>query len=167
MSTDPNDPRTRIMGCLPAHTVLAFDFGLRRIGIAAGDTVTGRAAPRPAASMLAKGPQWAAIDREVRELAPRWLVVGIPYNAAGGAGQLTAAARRFGSALRERYGLDVQYVDERWSSLEAGATLKRSRAEGSRPRRVRREHLDSAAAAVILERWFAGERVDTCRQTDR
>lgn len=155
------------MASRPAYTVLAFDFGLRRIGIAAGDTITGRAAPRAAASMLASGPEWPAIDREVRELAPRWLVVGIPYNADGGAGQLTAAAQRFGSALRERYGLEVEYVDERWSSLEAAAALKRGRNEGSRLRRVRREHLDSAAAAVILERWFAGEHVDTCRQTDR
>ena len=156
-----SDPRARITPRGPAHaahTVLAFDFGLRRIGIAAGDTLTGRAAPRPAAAMLASGPEWAAIDREVRELTPRWLVVGIPYNADGGAGRLTEPARRFGSTLRERYGIEVEYVDERWSSLEAGAALKRGRAEGSRTRRVRREHVDSAAAAVILERWLAGER---------
>lgn len=149
-----------------AHAVLAFDFGLRRIGIAAGDTLTGRAAPRGAVAMLANGPEWTRIDREVRELAPRWLVVGIPYNADGGAGRLTAAARRFGCALQERYGLDVEYVDERWSSIEAGAALKRGRAEGSRPRRVRREHIDSASAAVILERWLAGERAGSFRRTD-
>lgn len=150
----------------PAHTVLAFDFGLRRIGIAAGDTLTGRAAPRATAAMLAGGPDWRTVDRAVRELAPRWLVVGIPYNADGGAGRLASAARRFGSALRERYGIDVEYVDERWSSLEASAALKRGRAEGSRTRRVLREHLDSAAAAVILERWLAGERVCGVKQSD-
>lgn len=160
------DPRERIAASQPAHAVLAFDFGLRRIGIAAGDTLTGRAAPRPAAAMLAQGPEWAAIDREVRELAPRWLVVGIPYNADGAPGRLTSAARRFGSALHERYGLDVEYVDERYSSLEAGAALKRGRSEGSRTRRVRREHLDSAAAAVILERWLAGERACSGRRID-
>lgn len=141
-----------------AHTVLAFDFGLRRIGIAAGDTLTATAAPRTAVAVLASGPDWGAIEREIRALAPRWLVVGIPYNADGGAGALTSAARRFGAALRARFGIDVQYVDERWSSLEAGAALKRGRAEGSRARRVRREHVDSVAAAVILERWLAGER---------
>lgn len=135
--------------------------------MAVGDTLTGRAAPRPAAAMHASGPEWATIDREVRELTPRWLIVGIPYNADGGASRLAAAARRFGSALRERYALDVQYVDERWSSLEAGAALKRGRAEGSRTRRVRREHLDSAAAAVILERWLAGEHICSFKQADR
>ncbi len=142
----------------PAHTVLAFDFGLKRIGIAAGDTLTGTAAPRPAAAMLTGGPDWAAIERAVREVAPRWLVIGIPYNADGSPGRLTSAARRFGAALHARFGLDVQRVDERWSSLEAGAALKLRRAEGTRTRRVRREHVDSAAAAVILERWLAGER---------
>ncbi|HEY2590593.1 MAG TPA: Holliday junction resolvase RuvX [Steroidobacteraceae bacterium] len=161
------DPHARIEPPRPAHAVLAFDFGLKRIGIAAGDTLTCRAAPRLAAAMLPKGPEWAVIDREVRELAPRWLVVGIPYNAEGGAGRLTEAARRFGTALGERYGLEVEYVDERWSSLEAGAALKRGRADGSRTRRVRREHVDSAAAAVILERWLAGERAGSFRRIDR
>jgi len=162
-----SDPLPRITAAGPAHTVLAFDFGLRRIGMATGDTLTGRAAPRPCVGMLAAGPEWSAIDREVRELTPRWLVVGIPYNADGTPGRLAAAARRFGSELGERYGLAVEYVDERWSSLEAAAALKHGRAQGFRTRRVRREHLDSAAAAVILERWFAGERVCSVKQTDR
>jgi RNase H-fold protein (predicted Holliday junction resolvase) len=58
--------------------------------------------------------------------------------------------------LQRRFGLPVERVDERFSSLEAGATLKSQRAAGQR-RRIRREHIDSAAAAVILERWLAGE----------
>ncbi|MGH8148625.1 MAG: Holliday junction resolvase RuvX [Steroidobacteraceae bacterium] len=140
-----------------AHTVLAFDFGLRRIGIAVGDTLTSTAAPRPAAAMLSGGPDWAAIDREVRTNEPRLLVVGVPYNADGSPGALARAARRFGAALHERFGLDIAQVDEHGSSLEAGAALARSRAQGERRRRVRRGDVDSAAAAVILERWLAGE----------
>ncbi len=143
---------------LPAHTVLAFDFGLRRIGIAVGDTLTARAAPRPAAAVLSGEPDWLAIGREVRATQPRLLVVGVPYNADGSAGALAGAARAFGAALSKRFGLSVQHVDERWSSLEATAALKRNRAQGARRRRVRREDVDSAAAAVILERWLAGER---------
>lgn len=139
-----------------AHTVLAFDFGLKRIGIAVGDTLTGTAAPRPAAAMLRSGPDWAAIERELRASEPRLLVVGVPYNADGAPGALTRAARRFGTALHARFGLEIAHVDERWSSLEAGAALARGRARGDR-RRLRRGHVDSAAAAVILERWLAGE----------
>ena len=143
---------------LAAHTVLAFDFGLRRIGIAVGDTLTSTAAPRPAAAVLSGTPDWTAIDREVHAAQPRLLVVGVPYNADGSAGALTGAARGFGATLRKRFGLSVEHVDERWSSLEASAALKRNRARGARSRRVRREDVDSAAAAVILERWLAGER---------
>ena len=142
----------------PAYTVLAFDFGRKRIGIAVGDTVTAMGAPRPAAAMLAAGPDWSAIEREVRALRPRLLVVGVPYNADGTPGALTEAARRFGAELSERFGLSVAHVDERFSSLEASAALKAGRAAGARRRRVRREDVDSAAAAVILERWLAGER---------
>jgi putative Holliday junction resolvase len=139
------------------QTVLAFDFGLKRIGIASGDTLTATAAPRPAALVLHSGPDWDTIGREVRMLSPRLLVVGAPYNADGTPGALAPAARRFAAELERRFGLPVNMVDERWSSLEASAALKARRASGERKRRVRKEDIDSAAAAVILERWLTGE----------
>jgi len=139
------------------HTVLAFDFGLKRIGIACGDTVTRQAAPRPATTILRGGPDWEAIANEVRALAPALLVVGAPYNGERNAGTLLAAARRFAAELERRFALPVQLVDERYSSLEASEALKKRRASGERRRRLRREDIDSAAAAVILGRWFQGE----------
>lgn len=142
------------------YTVLAFDFGLKRIGLASGDTLTGTAAPRPAVVVLAQGPDWSAIERELKSLHPRLLVVGAPYNADGTPGSLTKAADRFAAELQTRFGLPVNRVDERWSSLEANEALKAQRASGERRRRIRREDIDSAAAAVILERWFAGEGGD-------
>lgn len=138
------------------ETVLAFDFGLKRIGIAAGDTLTATAAPRPAAYMTRTGPDWPAIAREVDALKPRRLIVGTPYNVGGTPGALAPAARRFANELERRFKLPISMVDERWSSLEAGAALKARRAGGGR-RRIRREDIDSAAAAIILERWLAGE----------
>jgi putative Holliday junction resolvase len=140
----------------PVETILAFDFGLRRIGIAAGDTLTSTAAPRPAAFVNRTGPDWTAIGREINSLKPRRLVVGAPYNVDGTPGALAPAARRFADELERRYKLPVSMVDERWSSLEADAALKARRADGGR-RRIRREEIDSTAAAVILERWLAGE----------
>lgn len=139
----------------PVEAVLAFDFGLRRIGIAAGDTLTATAAPRPAVFVTRAGPDWPAIAREVDALKPRRLVVGAPYNVDGTPGALAPAARRFAGELERRFKLPVSMVDERWSSLEAGAALKARRAGGRR--RIRREDVDSAAAAVILERWLSGE----------
>ena len=140
----------------PVAAVLAFDFGLRRIGIAAGDTLTATAAPRPAALVTRTGPDWPVIAREIDALKPQRLIVGAPYNVDGTPGALAPAARRFAAELEQRFRLPVSMVDERWSSLEAGSALKARRAGGGR-RRIRREDVDSAAAAVILERWLAGE----------
>jgi putative Holliday junction resolvase len=141
------------------QTVLAFDFGLKRIGIAAGDTLTGRASPRPVARVGGGGPDWAAIEREVLSLKPARLVVGAPYNVDGTAGALLPSVRRFARELARRFALPVSLVDERFSSLEASAALKARRSAGER-RRTRRTDIDSAAAAVILERWLSGERTD-------
>jgi putative Holliday junction resolvase len=139
------------------YTVLAFDFGLKRIGLAAGDTLTRTAAPVAAIAVSAGGPDWTCLERQLRSLHPRLLVVGAPYNADGSPGALAPAARRFASELEKRFGLPVDRVDERWSSLEANEALKARRASGQRRKRIKREDIDSAAAAVILERWFAGE----------
>jgi putative Holliday junction resolvase len=139
------------------YAVLAFDFGLKRIGIATGDTVTATAAPRSAALVTESGPDWVVIGREVAALRPRMLIVGAPYNADGSPGALHKAARRFAGELERRFGLPVSLVDERWSSLEANEALKAQRSSGRR--RISREDLDSAAAAVILQRWLSGERI--------
>src|SRR5262245_18696995 len=139
------------------QTVLAFDFGLRRIGIASGDTLTRTAAPRGAAPASAAGPDCEAIARAVRALTPGRLVVGCPYNADGSEGALAGPVRRFAAELERRFALPVQLVDERFSSLEANEALRERRASGARRRRVARADIDSAVAAVILGRWFAGE----------
>jgi putative Holliday junction resolvase len=138
------------------RSIIAFDFGLKRIGIAAGDTLTRTASPRPAVAVGAHGPDWNAIASEVRALQPGLLVVGAPYNVDDSPGALATAATAFAAELERRFALPVERVDERFSSIEAGARLKSQRAAGQR-RRIRREHIDSAAAAVILERWLAGE----------
>ena len=139
------------------HVVLAFDFGLRRIGLASGDTLTRSAAPRAAVRNLVAGPDWPRIEAEVRALRPGVLIVGAPYNADGSEGSLTAAARAFADSLALRFSLPVHLVDERYSSLEAAQELKARRASGARRRRLARGDIDSAAAAVILARWLAGE----------
>jgi putative Holliday junction resolvase len=139
------------------QTVLAFDFGLKRIGLATGDTLTRTAGPRPAVRVGASGPDWAAIEREVRSLRPHLIVVGAPYNADGSPGALASAASAFAAEIERRFGIPVQRVDERFSSLQASERLKAQRASGERRRRIRREDIDSLAATVILERWLAGE----------
>jgi putative Holliday junction resolvase len=141
----------------PPRIALAFDFGRRRIGMAAGDTLTATAAPRPAVTAQAGVPDWSAIAREVSALSPHVLIVGVPYNDDGTDSTLAQAAREFGLALKTRFALPVEHVDEHGSSIEAGRALKDQRASGQRRRRVQRADIDSAAAAVILTRWLAGE----------
>jgi putative Holliday junction resolvase len=147
----------------PPATALAFDFGLRRIGLATGNTITGAAAPLPAITSLASGPDWSAIGREVRAHQPDMLIVGVPYNADGTDSNMARAARAFAHELGERFRLPVEEVDEHSSSLEAQERLRADRASGQLGRRVRKEDIDSAAAAIILMRWLAGEGTEQAR----
>ena len=146
-------PRTQVPGS--PRVVLAFDFGLRRIGIATGDTVSGRAAPHTAVTVPSRGIDWGPIERALVAFNPHVLVVGRPTNADGSAGRLSAAADRFAAELAERSGLPVRRADEYASSFEAMAELKQQRASGQRRRRVQHADIDSAAAAIILERWLS------------
>jgi len=142
---------------------LGFDFGLRRIGVAAGDTLTQAAAPLTAVRHGDAGPDWPALDRLLADYRPSMLVVGYPYNEDGTAGALAGAASGFAAALTRRYRLPVERVDERFSSQEASAELRAQRASGARRRRVQRADVDSLAAAIILERWLHGEGAGTAQ----
>ena len=137
-----------------AKIVVALDFGLKRIGIASGDTLTRTAHPRTTITNGSKGPDWHALERVLADTRPARIAVGEPYNADGSESPLTGAARRFAADLAERSGVPVDLVDERWSSQDAEERLREQRARGERTRRVTREAVDAAAAAVILERWF-------------
>ena len=139
------------------RVVLAFDFGLRRIGVACGDTVSRTAAPLDAVPVGVGGPRWEVIEALLREWQPALIVVGLPYNVDGSDSVMTQAAREFANDAARRYGLHIALVDERYSSREAEARLKSARASGLRRRRVAKADVDAAAACVILERWFTEE----------
>ena len=134
--------------------VLALDFGLKRIGIASGDTLTRAAHPRSTIANGPHGPDWRSLDRMLADTRPGRIAVGEPYNADGSPSPLTEAARKFAAELAKRSSLPVDLVDERWSSQDAEERLRAQRASGERKRRVTREDVDAEAAAVILERWF-------------
>jgi putative Holliday junction resolvase len=135
--------------------VLAFDFGQRRIGVACGDTVSRSASHARTLSSGPRGVPWQQVDALIRDWRPSVLVVGLPYNVDDSESAAAARARSFASALTARYTLPVQFVDERYSSLEALDRLKQARASGLRKRRVAKSDVDAGAARVILERWFS------------
>lgn len=138
-----------------AATVLAFDFGLRRIGIAVGQTITGSASPLGTVANRESGIDRDAIAALIREWRPDVLVVGMPAHADGSASDMQKPVEAFIEELRT-FGLPVETVDERYTSVEAERVLKEARAAGSRGR-IGKEDIDSAAAVFIAERYLASE----------
>jgi len=139
------------------RTLLGFDFGTRRIGIAVGQELTGTARPLTTLASRDGGPDWTAIGKLIEEWHPAALVVGIPYHMDGSEMELTRLATRFGNRLRGRYNLPVFTVDERLTSAEAEQVL---RADG---RRFDKGAVDQLAAQLILQSWLdqhASQRED-------
>jgi putative Holliday junction resolvase len=139
---------------LGSKTILAVDFGLRRIGIAVGQSITGSASPLGVVRNGEEGPDFASLDKLIDEWRPSLIVVGMPRHADGTPSAITSHVESFIEDLR-RYDLPVASIDERNTSNEAKAVLKNARAAGSRGR-IKKEMIDSAAAVFIAERYLAG-----------
>jgi putative Holliday junction resolvase len=127
-----------------SRTVLAFDFGLKRIGVAVGEPELGTAHPLPAIA----APGFDSISRLVGEWQPRSLVVGLPV-AERGEHALARRVERFARQLEGRFHLPVARVDERFSSVEAESRLKGTRSA------IDKRSIDSVAAQLILEQYFS------------
>ena len=136
------------------ETVLAFDFGLRRIGVAAGQDVTGSASPLGVVRNGENGPDKERIAALIEEWQPTRLVVGMPFHADGSDSELQEPVKAFIASIA-CFGVPVDTVDERFTSIEAERVLKDARAAGRRGR-LSKDDVDSAAAVVIAERYLAG-----------
>ncbi len=134
------------------QTIVAFDFGLRRIGVAVGQDVTASANPVTAVSNGDAGPDWQAIQKIVGEWRPSRLIVGMPLHEDGSPSEMGVHISAFIKDLA-RFELPVEQIDERYSSLEASEMLKSKRAAGLRGR-INKEEIDSMAAALIAKRWL-------------
>lgn len=135
-------------------TVLGFDAGQRRIGVAVGSAFGAGARPVAVVDVHGGGPDWRQVERLVREWRPDGLVVGDPMTLDGGDQPIRRFAQGFARELAARFRLPVVMVDERNSSQEAARRFAAERAEGRRKRRDA-ELLDAVAAAVIVERWLS------------
>jgi len=135
-------------------TVLGFDVGSRRIGVAVGSAFGHGARALAVVDVHGHGPDWTALDRLHREWRPDGLIVGDPLTLDDGNQPARERAHAFARTLHERYRLPVVLVDERSSSIEAAQRFAVDRAEG-RKRRRDADALDAVAAAVIVERWLA------------
>ena len=134
-------------------TVLAFDFGEKRIGVAVGERLLAQAHPLTTIRGEANAERFAAIAALIDEWQPVCLVVGLPVALDGAAHAMTARCTRFANQLRGRFNLPVVEVDERLSSLAAEQLLV---ASGQRDWRRRKDRLDAVAACVILQTYLDG-----------
>jgi putative Holliday junction resolvase len=126
-------------------TVLAFDFGIRRIGVAVGEPETGTAHPLSGIAAMGEA-RFAAVAGLIAQWKPARLVVGLPLGVDGAPHDVTRLAERFARQLRGRFGLPVELVDERFTSVEAESRL--------RGKRAGRIAIDSVAAQLILEQYL-------------
>jgi putative Holliday junction resolvase len=133
------------------NIVLAFDFGLRRIGIATANLETRTASPLTTLR-AEREPPWLEIDRVVADWRPAQIVVGVPEG--DGVDAIARRARAFGAALAERYGLPVATVDETATSVAAEAELAEKRRSGYLRRRTGKGAVDRLAACLIAEQWL-------------
>lgn len=139
------------------RTLLAFDFGLRRIGVAIGQEVTGSTRPLTTLQSKQQQPDWDGIARLLETWQPDALVIGVPYHMDGSEHEMTDAARRFGRQLHGRFRLPVFEMDERLSSYAAEAEWAEERAAGKRKKAAKGD-IDQRAAQIILESWLTREK---------
>jgi putative Holliday junction resolvase len=138
----------------PPRTILSFDFGLRRIGVAVGQDVTGSASPLGVIANRNGRIDHDRLGAFIKEWQPTQLVVGMPSHADGSPSDIQAAVDAFIEELGS-YKLPIDTVDERYTSIEAERVLKEARAAGTRGR-ISKDMIDSAAAVFIAERYLAG-----------
>lgn len=135
---------------MPEGTVLAFDFGEKRIGVATGETLLASAHPLTVIHAESNDDRFAAIGKLVDEWRPVQLVVGLPTHADGTPHDMTRLATKFAERLQRHFKLPVALADERLTSLDAEARLR----ETGRNARTAKPLLDAVAAQLILQTWF-------------
>jgi putative Holliday junction resolvase len=124
-------------------TILAFDYGTRRVGVAVGNTETRASqALKTIAAANADGLFWE-VENLLKEWQPDQIVVGLPTHPDGADHEMTAKAKRFGNQLHGRFNLPVSWVDERYTSAVLETDLQMH------------DNLDAHSAALILEQYFA------------
>ncbi len=140
----PNSPRT----------ILAFDFGTKKIGIAVGQEITHTASPLPAIPAKDGIPNWQQLESIINQWQPDLFVVGHPINMDTSDNDITVRARKFANRLHGRFHKPIQLIDERLSTFTAKEHIAKAtgtkRAIDSNDAKI-----DSVAAALILETWFS------------
>ncbi len=131
--------------------VLGFDFGDKSIGVAYGQSITQTAKPLAALKAKDGQPDWNIVEKLIKEWQPQAFIVGNPLNMDGTEQLLTLRAKKFGNKLHGRFGLPLEMMDERLTTVEAKAQLF----EQGGYRALQKDHIDSLSAVLIIESWFS------------
>lgn len=132
------------------ETCISFDFGMKSIGVAIGQTITGTASPLSALKAADGIPDWSLIESLINEWSPHCLLVGTPLNMDGSEQTLTQCARRFAGRLRHKFNINVFEFDERLSTVEA----KQKLFELGGFKKLKKDKIDSVSACLIYETWL-------------
>jgi len=138
----------------PIETVLGFDFGAKRIGIAVGQVLTNHANPLITLTNVNNKPDWESIEKLLSEWKPQALVVGLPYLLDGKETEMTIRADKFSRRLHGRFGLPVFTITETLSSFEAEEILKQNK----KIDKQNKHEIDKLAAALITETWLQEQK---------
>jgi putative Holliday junction resolvase len=137
-----------------AGTILSFDFGLQRVGVAVGESEVGTAHPLPPLAAATQPGRFNVIERLVKEWQPALFVVGRPLGEDGEPHEMTRRAERFARQLGGRFGLPVELVDERYSSAEVESRMRAAYGARKAVKLARGKALDSQAAQLLLQQYF-------------
>ena len=139
---------------MSSRTILGFDYGGKRIGVAVGQELTATTQSVATVAVINNKPDWPHITRLLDEWKPDLVIVGLPMNMDGTEHEVSRAARRFGNQINGRYNLPVEMVDERLTSLEAEEIITEQRRSGQRRKRSSKAAVDQIAAELIIKTWF-------------
>ncbi|MEW6983069.1 Holliday junction resolvase RuvX [Colwelliaceae bacterium 6471] len=133
-----------------ARTIIGFDFGKKYIGVAVGQEITGSATPLGSIKANDGIPNWDNVQKYLTEWQPDLIVVGLPLNMDGSEQPLTLAAKKFGNRIFGRFGIEVNFVDERLTTADAKEQLF---AQGGY-RNLKKDNIDAYSARLIIESFF-------------
>ena len=132
------------------RTVIGFDFGKKYIGVAVGQEMTGSASPLGSIKANDGIPNWDSLSRYLKEWQPDFIVVGLPLNMDGSEQQLTLDAKKFGNRVAGRFGVKVEFQDERLTTADAKEQLF---SRGGY-KNLKKDNIDSESARLIIESFF-------------
>tara|TARA_R110001599_G_scaffold85753_1_gene230064 strand:+ start:1132 stop:1569 length:438 start_codon:yes stop_codon:yes gene_type:complete len=135
------------------RTILGFDFGKKYIGVAVGQEITGSASPLGSVKARDGIPDWEGMNKYIKEWQPDFIIVGLPLNMDGSEQQLTHDAKKFGNRVSGRFGLKVEFQDERLTT----ATAKEALFEQGGYRNLKKDNIDAESAKLIIESYFENQ----------